>query len=268
MASLSTSLTSETRFAKRPLAKRRTCDGEVACERKEVPSCISNSSAIGIARIGDSPDEFCISPETPGALPIACDKNGNPLLSPDGKSVETVKTFKDKEGRIKRQAARFQIYVYDDASHEGRPLEVGAPVEGGGNHGTLVDIQWRVYLANKKSVWYQFNQLQGEHGYLAGYPLRNPGITDPDAARLIIDPGPKSSTKNIAVRPSIAAPTASMRPPSRRRGCSRCVDQHAGQTVTDDAGRLLVLGAHGRSGSSSPASASPASILCQQRWLV
>jgi len=72
--------------------------------------------AIGIARIGDSPEEFCISPETPAALPIDCDKNGNPLLSPDGESVETVKTFKDKEGRIKRQAARFHIYVYDDAS--------------------------------------------------------------------------------------------------------------------------------------------------------
>ena len=56
--------------------------------------------AIGIARIGDSPEEFCISPETPAALPIACDKNGNPLLSPDGESVETVKTFKDKEGRM------------------------------------------------------------------------------------------------------------------------------------------------------------------------
>ena len=43
--------------------------------------------AIGIARLGDSPDEFCISPETPAALPIACDARGNPLMSPDGKTA-------------------------------------------------------------------------------------------------------------------------------------------------------------------------------------
>ena len=115
---------------------------------------------IGIARLGNSPDEFCISPEKPAALPIECDAKGNPLLSPDGKTELRVKTFKDDEGRIKRQAARFQIYVYDDESPEGRPLKLGDPIEGGGNAGTLVDIQWRVYLANKKASWYEFKQLR------------------------------------------------------------------------------------------------------------
>ena len=67
-----------------------------------------------------------------------------------------MKKFKDSEGRIKRQAARFQIYVYDEESPEGRPLEIGASVKGGGNHGTLINIQWRVYLANKKAAWYEF----------------------------------------------------------------------------------------------------------------
>ena len=62
---------------------------------------------IGIARLGNSPDEFCISPEKPTALPIACDQQGNPLLSPDGQSEVTIKQFKDAQGRIKRQAARF-----------------------------------------------------------------------------------------------------------------------------------------------------------------
>ena len=104
-----------------------------------------------------------------------------------------VKTFKDAEGRIKRQAARFQIYVYDDESPEGRPLKLGDPIEGGGNAGTLVDIQWRVHLANKKASWYEFAQLDGEHGYAPGHPLRNAAITDPDARQqLIIDPGPRS----------------------------------------------------------------------------
>src|SRR5437899_499783 len=120
---------------------------------------------IGIARLGDSPEEFYLSPERPGARPMECDAQGNPRLSPDGKSELAVATFKDAEGRIKRAAARFQIYVYDDQSPEGRPLALGDPVYGGGNHGTLIDIQWRVYLGNKKSAWYEFSQLDGEHGY-------------------------------------------------------------------------------------------------------
>jgi hypothetical protein len=38
---------------------------------------------IGIARLGNSPDAFCISPEEPAALPLDCDAYGNPRLSPD-----------------------------------------------------------------------------------------------------------------------------------------------------------------------------------------
>ena len=76
---------------------------------------------IGIARLGDSHDEFCISPETPAALPIACDQQGNPRLTPDGQSELRITKFKDPQGRIKRQAARFHIYVYDEKSPQGRP---------------------------------------------------------------------------------------------------------------------------------------------------
>ena len=35
---------------------------------------------------------------------------------------------KDAKGRIKRQAARFQIFVYDGESPDGRPLRLGDPV--------------------------------------------------------------------------------------------------------------------------------------------
>jgi len=148
---------------------------------------------IGIARLGNSPEDFCISPEKPAALPIDCDAGGNPLLAPDGLSEVTITKFKDAEGRIKRQAARFQIYVYDDESPEGRPLKLGDPVSGGGNQGFLVDVQWRVYLANKKATWYEFAQLDGEHGYAKDHPRRNANITASEARqRLIIDPGPRN----------------------------------------------------------------------------
>ena len=207
--------------------------------------------AIGIARLGDSPDEFCISPETPAALPIECDERGNPVVSADGTTVQTTTTFKDAEGRVKRQAARFQIYVYDEKSPEGRPLELGAAIEGGGNHGTLIDIQWRVYVANKKSAWYEFKQLEGEHGYAVDHPLRNPTITDADARQcLVIDPGPQVVNSKSRRRArfdrsgnGLYAPTF---PPEKL--VPRTIDT-LGELLTDDSGRLLVLGGHGYSGS-------------------
>jgi hypothetical protein len=207
--------------------------------------------AIGIARLGNSPDEFSISPETPAALPIACDANGNPLVSADGQTQQTTSTFKDKEGRIKRQAARFQIYVYDEKHPDGKPLKIGDAIEGGGNHGKLIDIQWRVYLANKKSAWYEFKQLEGEHGYAADHPLRNASITDLDERQfLIIDPGPQVVDSNSRRRARFDRSGnglyAATFPPHKLE--PEKIDT-LGELLTDDSGRLLVLGGHGHSGS-------------------
>jgi hypothetical protein len=214
-----------------------------------MPTTYKIHPGIGIARLGNSPEEFCISPEAPAALPIACDAQGNPLLSPDGTSELTVKAFKDKEGRIKRQAARFQIYVYDEESPQGRPLKLGDPISGGGNQGFLTDIQWRAYVANKKASWYEFAQLEGEHGYAADHPRRNAGIIDSEARqRLIIDPGPRTvnCTTDRSARfdrdgGDVYAPTF---PPP----LAPCSIDTLGEMKTDDAGRLLVLGGHGNSG--------------------
>lgn len=208
---------------------------------------------IGIARLGDSPDAFCISPEKPAALPLDCDEMGNPLLSPDGLRERTITQFKDPQGRIKRQAARFHLYVYDDENPQGRPLKIGDRVKGGGNEGTLVDIQWRVYLANKKAVWYEFNSLQGEHGYEENdpnQPRRNADIADAGARqRLIIDPGAQivngTSRRHARFdreRPDQYAPT--FPPPLQPRSIDTL-----GELRTDGEGRLLVLGGHGHSGS-------------------
>ncbi|HET6843775.1 MAG TPA: LodA/GoxA family CTQ-dependent oxidase [Candidatus Angelobacter sp.] len=205
---------------------------------------------IGIARLGNSPDEFCISPEKPASLPIACDSSGDPLLSPDGRTECPVTKFKDGQGRIKRQAARFQIYVYDEKHPEGRPLKLGDRIEGGGNHGTLVDIQWRVYLANKKAVWYQFNALAGEHGYRDDHPRRNPDITDSnERQRLIIDPGPRFVDCDARRRAEFSRnggdSYAPVFPPSNLQPNS--IDT-LGEILTDTQGRLLVLGGFGNSG--------------------
>ena len=116
---------------------------------------------IGIARLGNSDAQFYLAPETPAGLPMECDGNGNQRFGPDGIAPVLVTTFRDAHGRIKRQAARFQVFVYDEASPKGRPLKIGDKVEGGGNHGTLTDIRWQVYVANKKACWYQFDTTLG-----------------------------------------------------------------------------------------------------------
>lgn len=214
-----------------------------------MPAVYKIHPGLGIARLGNSPDEFCISPEKPAVLPTACDSQGNPLLSPDGKSEPTITKFKDSEGRIKRQAARFQVYVYDEDSPEGRPIKLGDNIAGGGNEGVLVDIQWRVYLANKKAVWYDFDQLEGEHGYAADHRRRNSAIMDTnERQQLVIDPGPQvvnctdRRRADFSRTNEIYAPTF---PPELK---PNSIDT-LGDVLTDEAGRLLVLGGHGHSGS-------------------
>ena len=52
--------------------------------------------AVGVARVGDSPDEYFLGPEQPGA-------------------EETPASYKDQAGRVKRQAVRFRIFAYDES---------------------------------------------------------------------------------------------------------------------------------------------------------
>ena len=155
--------------------------------------------AIGIARVGDSPDSFYLAPEQAGQLPSE--------LTSDGKD-QPIKTFKDKKQRVKRQAARFRVYGYDDKFKQGKEIQIGDTIDVQNSSGQVLtgkvqDIKWTVYLANKKSSWYQFRQLDGEHGYDATPPLRNSEITDPDCRQqLIIDPGPQTvsyTTENSRV---------------------------------------------------------------------
>ena len=206
--------------------------------------------AIGIARVGDAPEEFYIAPEHPAARPIDCDSQGNPKMSPDGTHEMPVATFKDAEGRIKRQAARFRIFAYDDEHPEGRPLSLGDTIQGGGNQGQLVDIVWQVYPANKKSAWYEFRGNAGEAGYTAEHPLRNADITDPNARQqLIIDPGPHILNATAQRRAEFSRDGnpvyATTFPP---KGLWPHDIDTLGTAMTDAEGRLLVLGGHGRSG--------------------
>jgi L-lysine 6-oxidase len=105
------------------------------------PSC-------GVARLGNSPDEFYLEPEMIGGRPIECTNQGDPILH--GGEPITVEKFKDAKGRIKRQASRFRVYVYDDDSPGGREIIPEKDVK---------SVEWTVHIANKKAVWYAFSEL-------------------------------------------------------------------------------------------------------------
>src|SRR5713101_8399121 len=60
--------------------------------------------AIGVARVGNAPEKFYIGPETYRGLPI--NPGGGPFNEAD---------FRDRAGRLCRQAARFRIYRTENA---------------------------------------------------------------------------------------------------------------------------------------------------------
>ena len=159
------------------------------------------SPPIGIARIGNSPEEYFLGPESVGHAP-----------HPAG-------GFKDKQGRIKRQGARFRVYGLDD-------------------QGTVVaeltndeaDIEWSVHLANTKASFFEF------HGRFGARNIpRNKDETD--RATLEIDPG----VRTISGRNKRGA---AYRFDS---GLFRGVKVPLGEILTDEDGRLIVLGGFGHS---------------------
>jgi L-lysine 6-oxidase len=143
--------------------------------------------SIGVARLGNSPHEFYLAPETVGGLPIACDESGNAVLDDRGEPA-FVDQFKDGVGRVKRQAARFRVFADGpDGPHQ---VELGDEVE---------KIVWTVHLANKKAIWFTFSELLGdlEFGPDNSYanrnvPVNNPDVTGDARKALMIDPGPRS----------------------------------------------------------------------------
>src|SRR5947207_521068 len=106
---------------------------------------------IGIARVGDSPDGFFVGPEAPGLAP-----------APAG-------GFKDGNGRVKRQAARFRVYGYDAQGRVARELTAADAA-----------ITWTVHLANKKGAACQSLGAAAElQACVDGtpLPLRNPAVS-------------------------------------------------------------------------------------------
>jgi hypothetical protein len=166
--------------------------------------------AIGIARLGNSANEYFIGPEVPNASTL-----------PTGK-------YKDKAGALKRQVARFRIFGYNIAGQVVAELTADN-----------ARIEWTVHIANKKAAWYEFQVALDipEANETAPSRRRNPQVTGPDRVKLIIDPGPRSihgrSTQGDTYRFD--------------DGKFFELTVPLGELRTDEEGRLLVFGGHGLS---------------------
>jgi hypothetical protein len=166
--------------------------------------------SIGVARVGNSKTGWYVGPEVPDPLP----------LPPGAYRVDT--------GALKREAARFRVYGLNAAGTVVRELTSAD-----------ADIAWTVELANKKSAWYGFQlALDIPEATAPGATpttLRNPLVTDRKA--LAITPGPRS--------------VAGASQPEQRfdSGTFMGIKVYLGSILTDEAGRLLVLGGHGVSAS-------------------
>jgi L-Lysine epsilon oxidase N-terminal/L-lysine epsilon oxidase C-terminal domain len=169
--------------------------------------------AIGIARVGNSPDKFFYGPEVPGVKPVDSDQ------------------FRDSKGRIKRQAARFRIYGLDDRGQIVRELTAKD-----------ASITWTVHIANAKPGWYLFDRaLDIPTAAKIANARRNPTIKGDDRRQLIIDPGPRS----------ISGPAVNTKGDDARyafdTGEFFGKKVYLGELRTDDDGRLVFLGGRGDS---------------------
>jgi L-Lysine epsilon oxidase N-terminal/L-lysine epsilon oxidase C-terminal domain len=168
--------------------------------------------AIGIARLGDSPDDYFVGGESPGVLPQLARPGSSPPAGP---------SHRDSHGRIKRQGARFRIYEYA----AGENSELGAARE---ITAANAEIEWQVHLANRKAASTRFQ----------GRSRRNPGLP---IDKLIIDAGEQT--------------IGGMNRKMKRLAGWFMDPKHKvalGDILTDEAGRLIVLGGFGKSDSVPP----------------
>ncbi|MDQ0454834.1 LodA/GoxA family CTQ-dependent oxidase [Rhizobium paknamense] len=123
--------------------------------------------AIGIARVGNAPEGYVLGPEVPDPLPVIV-KDGAP------------NPYRDKEGRLLPQAARFRIYGVNEDGQIVKELSAS---------GSGADIRWQVHLANRKAAWYGFQIALDipEAALATPTTLRNPTVSD--RAALVLDAG-------------------------------------------------------------------------------
>jgi hypothetical protein len=169
--------------------------------------------SIGIARIGDCSDSFMTGPEAPGQV------SSGP--------------FRGADHGIKPQAARFRIYKVeiDAAENEVVTEEIVASKD--------VQISWDVSLANRKAAGFRIEDTLGRS---PNPGLRNNGL---DRKKLVISADGTVAGKAIN-GPQLSGSIEFANPNSTGTKVSNII---LAKLRTDEAGRLLVVGGPGTSGS-------------------
>jgi hypothetical protein len=171
---------------------------------------------IGIARLGRSADGYFIGPERPDEV----------ILPPGG--------FRDATGLIKRQAARFHLFGYDENNNLVKEIT--------SNDADL--IGWTVHIANTKAAAEFFHPKSETNPR-----MRNAGF-EGDRNQLKLDPGPsRVSGANADFADLSKSRTSGMAKDIviNQQFLNQPVRIVLGTITTDDRGLLLVLGGHGES---------------------
>ncbi len=175
---------------------------------------------IGIARVGNSPEEYFIGPEIPGKRQV-----------PIGGYKDAGDQENHIEPRIKRQAAYFRIFAYDQDENILGEITT-----------EIADITWTIHIANKKAEWDRFRGLEDENLYLQGRRREKKfwrNSYEEDRNILKIDPGPRTLSKlnNKVIFD---------------KGKFKDIEVILGHAIMDEYGRLLVLGGFGKSATTNP----------------
>jgi hypothetical protein len=165
---------------------------------------------IGVARIGNSLDDYFVGPET---------------MTPQPRDAGF---YRDGTGALKRQGARFRVYGYDADGALVRELSGD-------------EVEWTVHVANRKPQWYRFiAALDIPDAVSLQTILRNKTVAAPDRHALAIDPGPRSIS-GVSKRGDKAWRFDT--------GTFLGEEVDLGEILTDEAGRLIFLGGLGKAGS-------------------
>jgi len=197
--------------------------------------------SIGVARLGNSLEQFCLSPDETGGLPYEADASGN--------NLGPIINFKDDKSQVRRQGQLFKIL-----NAEGEEITSKSP--------NVSSMEWTVHLANKKAAWYQYSELEGNLLYGEKNSYKNRKVefrnatkkTESERQTLIIDPGPRSvSGPNQSIgfdQGSVPSEYSAQFPPSSVSSGTAITT--LGDLKTDDDGRLIVLGGYGNAGGNEP----------------
>ena len=164
---------------------------------------------LGVARVGNSRDAFYFGPEIPGGIPEG--------------------PYKDADGAMAKQAARFRVYGYD---RDGRVVRELTADE--------AEITWTVRVGNAKAAWYGADEPL-DLPSAAPVPQRNPEVEDRRALAVL------SRTRTLS---GAGSPAQAL-----NGGTFGGTPVNFGEVLTDGKGRLVVLPG---SGAAIPAPGAPA----------